>query len=224
MRLFEIVSAVKERGLRFFYDYFFESILFDLINRTDTSRRIVNNQGSHADLAIPIDGVHYVASFTSVIIETLRYVRENLDVDFDRYQFVDLGCGKGKAVLIYVEKFKQPNGYPAIGIEYDKKLCNIATDNLSKMGLGHGYASIICDDAANLTKYNATEKLIVFMYNPFGRDTMIKVLTNISRFPHWLIYVDPAHQNLLEEFGYKVLKRKTGRYKANTWLIAEHAF
>src|SRR5947209_4669530 len=104
MRVVELLRVVPtvlaKRGPTFIAKYFTELFWFDLRHGTHTTLRVEKRSSNVSALAALEDGVHYVGSFTSV-------VRQSVDVATDVVkrrrstppQFVDLGCGKGKALL-----------------------------------------------------------------------------------------------------------------------------
>ena len=58
-------------------------------------------------------------------------ILNNLSIDTRRFVFVDLGCGKGRALILAAAcSFKA-----VIGVEYDQKLSQIADMNLRRRGL-----------------------------------------------------------------------------------------
>ncbi|MDP2922776.1 MAG: methyltransferase domain-containing protein [Candidatus Omnitrophota bacterium] len=86
--------------------------------------------------------------------------------------FVDIGCGKGRAVLYAAtRKIKK-----VIGIEYEKSLVDIARKNISSFKALKTEIEIIQADAGT---YETTEGTVFFLNNPFGYKTLIKVLDNI---------------------------------------------
>jgi glycosyltransferase involved in cell wall biosynthesis len=213
-----LFSAIR-RGPSFLFIYLRESILFDAVNRTNTHFRSTKEEKSKASDEYN-DGVLYVASFTSVVTQTLNLVKERLGNKFRATQFIDLGCGKGKAVLLYALYYKNQYTYPCVGVEYDRDLYNIAIKNLKRKSLSSTSAIIVCDSALNFERYISTNLLIVYTYNSFQGVTFRKVLDILSSRSHILIYVDPCEESILLEYGYQILARHKGNYNADTWLVA----
>lgn len=108
-----------------------------------------------------------------------------------RWPFVDLGCGKGRGLILAHEA-----GFRNLsGVEFSPALCKIARKNLQHCGI---QANVICADATQFVFPN--EPAVVFMYNPFGPSIMQKVLANIGTAPRCLIYVTPKHSELFRRF------------------------
>lgn len=223
MKSFRYMSEViRSRGWLFLWDFFAQSIWFDLRRGTQTSMRVAKNrqsiQVSESEVG---NGVLYVASFTSVINETLHKARAVLGPGrFSMAQFVDLGCGKGKALIVFKQKFGRENNYPAIGVDYDTELTSLARKNIDAVGLTEADIRLVTDSATNFLEYTDAKTLIVYLYNPFQGETLRAVLSTIRKTPHILIYVDPAEKRTLSEFGYTVHFEKQGRYNADSWLVA----
>ncbi len=216
-----VFQILRQRGLIFFWIYFRESVWFDLRNGTQTSSRVPKNEqqilsaGDEQD-----DGLLYVASFTSVTRDTTRIAHDLLGRDrFADAQFFDLGCGKGKVLFVYAQLHKGKFKHPAIGIEYDPGLAELAKANLAKTGLQDDI-TIVADSATNLKSYLTSDCGIIYLYNSFQGETLRTVLELLRDVPHVLIYVDPAEKRMLDDFGYQIRASHTGRYNGDTWLVA----
>lgn len=221
-KIFEIVSAVRHRGIRFVWDYFYESVWFDLRYGTSTFQRVPKTEQvisiSQGDGE---NGLLYVASFTSVTCKTVEHARKVLGPERAAIaQFVDLGCGKGKALLVYAQVFGQVCGPAAIGIEYDPVLADLARANVGKLFSDESTVHIITDSATNLRQHVKADVAIIYLYNSFKGDTLDATLNALMGLPHVLIYVDPAERSKLPARGYRILVENKGRYNADTWLVA----
>ena len=84
-----------------------------------------------------------------------------------------------------------------------------------------GDLEIILDSATNLNKYVSSNNLIIYLYNSFQGKTFDKVLKILKNFNHIIIYIDPAEENKLIDFNYKIISKNKGKYNADTWLIAQ---
>jgi hypothetical protein len=216
-----IIRQIAKRSPLFLWDYFRESLLFDLVNRTNTHLRIPKSETNPLlNTSEFDDGLLYVASFTSVVVKTLSVVEEFLGNKFASAQFIDFGCGKGKALLTYALNYNGKHDYPCIGIEYDDSLCEIAQENLVTLALDSKNTLVVCASAIDFSKYISTQLLIAYIYNSFQGKTFRSTLDELANYPHLLIYVDPAEEDILSEYGYKTLDKKKGKYNADTWLVA----
>jgi SAM-dependent methyltransferase len=97
--------------------------------------------------------------------------------------FIDLGCGKGRAVLLASE-------YPfaqIIGVEIAPQLHRIAVENVARYTAARraearGDVAPMCvllEDAANYRFPSGP--LVVYLYHPFCRPVLEKVLRNLGR-------------------------------------------
>ena len=97
--------------------------------------------------------------------------------------FIDLGCGKGRAVLLASE-------YPfmqAIGVEIAPQLARIAAENAARYAATRraeaqgrcAPMSILLEDAASY-RFPAGP-LVVYLYHPFCRPVLEAVLCNLAR-------------------------------------------
>lgn len=122
---------------------------------------------------------------------------------FSHYQisdqdiFLDLGCGKGRALFCaYKFPFKK-----IIGVEISPLLFNIAQKNLKKFKHSQNRIKILhCDAQFFMIPDDVT---FIFLFNPFKKNVFLKVIDNIkesiNRSPRTLrlIYCAPEHADLL---------------------------
>jgi len=115
--------------------------------------------------------------------------------------FIDIGCGKGKALLIAAEAgFRR-----LVGVELSAELAETARANLAHYARHHASElafELLADDA---TGYSfPPEPTVLFLYNPFGDPIMSRLLENIERSireqprPFYVIYMNPQLEDLFE--------------------------
>jgi len=165
---------------------------FDLLHGTDTAGTVALR-----DLSIDSPNVRFGQACQSThpeaLLDTLRFIGD----DFSNYTFIDLGCGKGRMVLMASQfGFRQ-----AIGVEFAPELVEIARTNILKMGLCNAF--IICGDAADFTF--PVGDLVVFLYNPFLTEVMRTVIANLGRQLSgklYLIYRYPKCGDVISSSGF----------------------
>ncbi|MBC8473985.1 MAG: methyltransferase domain-containing protein [Candidatus Omnitrophica bacterium] len=130
--------------------------------------------------------------------------------------FIDFGCGKGRVVfLAAIQRLKK-----VIGVELDKKLVDIAKENLKNVRLNNTPVEIVTADAA---VFDVTDGTILFLYDPFGPNTVKKVLDNIKNSlatnPRKIriVYSDPVFQYLLDTEGWLVLEKRIENNEVSVW-------
>lgn len=112
------------------------------------------------------------------------------------YTFIDLGCGKGRAVLLATQlPFKE-----VIGVELNPNLAQIAADNLKiwqATARACGSARILCQDASLFPLPNGP--CLIYLYNPFAKPIVQQLIEHIaSSHPRDLdlLYFTPDSGNL----------------------------
>jgi SAM-dependent methyltransferase len=138
----------------------------------------------------------YVPTTASLIYEVLRL----LPLDRGRYSFVDMGSGKGRALLVASE-------FPfakIVGIELSAHLHRIAEENVKRFRPATQQCTKIelhCMDALD---YVYDDKpLVLFLFDPFGRDVLKRVLdtleASLRAAPRdaYVVYVYPQFEDLL---------------------------
>jgi SAM-dependent methyltransferase len=141
---------------------------FDLRWGTDTAGTIALR-----DLSIDSPNAHLGQACQATHPEALPDAVRFIGIDANKFTFIDLGCGKGRMVLIA----SQLGFRKAIGVEFAPELVEIARSNVSKMNIHN--ASIISGDAANYLFPSGN--LVVFLYNPFLSEVMVQVIGNLRK-------------------------------------------
>ncbi len=158
--------------------------------------------GAHApaELSIEADskmGGHLYQPSSSVIFERAMNA---LPYNFSDKVFLDIGSGKGRALILAAEAgFRK-----AIGIEYANELNDIAYTNIEKVKSKFPKTEFVLQEGDAL-QYDITEEVdVIYFFNPFDEDAvrglMLKVKPAFERKkPIYLVYVHPVHCNVLEE-------------------------
>ena len=94
------------------------------------------------------------------------------------FSFVDLGCGKGRAVLLASERgFRE-----VVGVELNPELTRTAEANVTlwkERGRQRSPTRIVCGDATEIAYPRGP--LLLFLFNPFGAAVMKEVLDAVER-------------------------------------------
>ncbi len=97
-----------------------------------------------------------------------------------KYSFVDLGCGKGRALLM-ASQFGFPPGFrQIIGVELNPSLARIAQDNLARWEANHSSCPI------EVVHQDATEFVfppgpcLIYLFNPFAAPVVRRLLPRLE--------------------------------------------
>ena len=109
--------------------------------------------------------------------ETLSDVLSNLPHQYQRYTFVDLGSGKGVALLAAsMFPFRR-----IVGIEWSQSLASIARENVRRFSHRQQKCRDIVVLDGDAAAYELPEDpLIIFMFNPFKDEVVRRVLRNLG--------------------------------------------
>jgi SAM-dependent methyltransferase len=101
-----------------------------------------------------------------------------LPIRLSDYTFVDLGCGKGRALIVALElSFAR-----VIGVDISPSLVAIARRNLQRVrpaAVEQGDAMAVCADARAYEL--PAEDTVLFLYNPFPRHVMQELVERLVR-------------------------------------------
>lgn len=179
----DYVRMFRRSGLKRCWRYFRENHLYDLQYGTDTATwKPTHLQGQLPNIE---HGYPYEATQTSRLRRCL-IAAQSLGYG-PGCAFVDLGCGKAKALLVAADV-----GYRSLtGVEYDPSLVAVARNNLNRRGVS---AEILLMDASKFEPKN--EPTIIYIFNPFDAEVVRNVLDHSLRQQVLVIYSNPFHEGL----------------------------
>lgn len=132
---------------------------------------------------------------------------EELFTELNRYShngtFLDLGCGKGRAMMVAAHyNFKR-----IVGVELEKKYCYAIAADIPNIEKERGCKiDVICMDAGD---YKIPDDIqTIFFYNPFKETVMEKVVRNLmesintSKRPVFVIYLNPLFSSYFTNAGF----------------------
>ena len=135
---------------------------------------------------------------------TFHQVMAQLPIDFRQFTFVDLGSGKGRALLM-------ASDYPfrrIIGVELLPELHDIAQQNVRLYSSDRQQCRDIELHCADARRFQLPpEPLVIFLFNPFPDDILGDVMTMIERSrretsrPVFVAYQNPVSERVVAQFA-----------------------
>jgi len=147
-----------------------------------------------------------------------------LDIDFSEFVFVDIGSGKGRALLLAAD-------YPfqkIIGIELLPELHRIAQANLQNYRSDSQQCfniETICHDACDLVL--PPQPLVVYLFNPLPEPSLAALMTNLDRsLEHdprrvYVVYHNPVLERVVTTSPWLRKASGTHQYSIYVGLLAE---
>jgi SAM-dependent methyltransferase len=130
--------------------------------------------------------------------------RDQTTLDFRDFTFIDLGCGKGRTLLM-------ASDYPfrrIIGVELLPALHQIALQNLREYKSASQKCFALLAICADATTYGLPEDpLVIYLFNPFPESGMRLVAANVEETlrahprPVYVLYHNPLLEHTLSENG-----------------------
>ena len=162
---------------------------FDLTHGVDTSGYLPGESlatGSPADL--------YNTAYYAISPSTLTQALAACPIAPAEYTFIDLGCGKGRALLVAAQL-----GFAhIIGVEISSEVASIARRNLARNSL----IEIETGDAASF-RYPSGVALVIFLYHPFLAPALHHTLQNLcaqnphAPVPSYILFANPSYDRIL---------------------------
>ena len=192
-----VLTPIKTIGLidtirLFRYYYLFEG------KYSTKTRRWVFPDDLNVERETPERGTkYYPLDFLS-----LYRIFKFLPVDFKDSVFLDLGCGKGRPLLVALK-----HGFrKVIGVEYDKNLCDICLNNLKNYAKSKNYDCKYEVIEMDVSLYEVDDDVnVVLLFNPFDDYILEKVMSNINKSIKrknrilYIVYSNPIHKDKLGE-------------------------
>jgi SAM-dependent methyltransferase len=117
--------------------------------------------------------VEYVASPAGSFV---RFLREQ-ELDFTNYTFVDLGCGKGRTLLLAALRFPFQR---VVGVEFEPRIYEICKQNIDiflRSAKVHCVPEVVCMSAGAFAF--PPGDLLLYLFNPFDEHVMSEVAANL---------------------------------------------
>jgi len=109
------------------------------------------------------------------------------------YRFIDLGCGKGRMLIVAAEL-----GFRScVGVEFADELAELAASNVTASGFTT--IEIVHGDAGDYAF--ADDPFVLYLFNPFSRPVMEKVRDNLlklTRANYCVIYKNARERQLFD--------------------------
>jgi SAM-dependent methyltransferase len=143
----------------------------------------------------------YNAGYFGVAPSAFRQILNRLQLQFGQYTFIDLGSGKGRALLLASE-------YPfraIVGLELSPALHTIAQDNIARYRSRAQECHDLRAIEGDATEFSFPDgPLVVYLWNPFESVVFNRVLDNLEACrarEHreiYVVYIQPDLEHLFE--------------------------
>lgn len=178
---------------------------FDLAYNVDTTG-LVWGEALSTEPGKHDDAKYWATGYYGVAPSSFEDALKRLSLDWSQLSFIDIGCGKGRALLLALRHpFRQ-----AIGVELSPELALIASANLLSFSapwrMQATRASVITCDATSYTFPDGP--LLLFLYHPFAAPVMERFLNHLAHTlkarprPIYLLYANPELATLLDRTGF----------------------
>lgn len=199
------VRKVRRRlGIAFDHIVWSLDKIFDYRFGTDTSgiTRL-------KDLRIPSRHVIDAVDYEPIPNNLFKRAMGHLVINYQNFTFVDLGSGKGRALLL-------ASHFPfakIIGVEFSGELNRIAKENLLRYKARHQLCRDRTSVCADATEFELPDtNLVVFLHNPFTEAVMTPVAKKIDgvsrRHAVYVIYCEATCSSALDALASLPYRRR----------------
>ncbi|HOT22981.1 MAG TPA: class I SAM-dependent methyltransferase [Thermoleophilia bacterium] len=164
---------------------------FDEAHGTDTAGILV---GREQGLGVS-DGGHVVSHYETSSETAIRLALDSLPIDPSGFTFVDLGCGKGKPLMVAASYgFRR-----LVGVDISPVCIQAARRNIERYGpepIDASRVELRVEDAEDFEFPD--DPLVVYLFNPFPQSVVESVIAkleeSLSRTPRevTIVYMNPT--------------------------------
>ena len=139
---------------------------------------------------------------------------DTLPINYREFVFIDLGSGKGRALLM-------ASDYPfrrVLGVELLPELHDIAQENITNYHSPDQKCRAIESHCCDAREFEfPPEAMVLYIFNPFPESGLAKVIGNLERSiernprPVYVVYHNPILEHVLSASG--LLRRIAGTYQ-----------
>jgi hypothetical protein len=184
---------------------------FDARFDTDTATVV------HPWNLLSLEGKRYaeIHAYEAAPAWLIREILDSIPLRPHEFAFVDLGSGKGRALLVASElPFAR-----IVGVELAPELHRIAEENIKRYRTASQQCAAFFLHCMNALEYSfGPEPLVLFLFNPFGRDSVRRILANLEASLRatpreaFVIYVNPRFGALAQNAPFLRRVKKGGAW------------
>jgi hypothetical protein len=163
---------------------------------------------------ITLPAARFAGRYEPSSAELVRSELDRLQIDPERFTFIDFGSGKGRALLVAA-------GFPfkeVVGVEFSRELHKIAKKNIALLPPETTRAGALRSVHGDATVFELPQSdLVCYLYNPFGPPVITAVAEKLADhhkdygYRIIIIYHDPRHRDVFERTGkFAVLDQTSG--------------
>jgi SAM-dependent methyltransferase len=199
-----------------------EEAEFDRQRHIDTAVHMDTGWMAKIQSANWVHGIGYAP----MPIQSARHILASLGIEYERYEFIDYGAGKGRMLFLAAEfPFRR-----IVGVEYSPDLYQTLHSNLVAYESSLKRCNAIEAVLEDATQFPLPpEPLVLFFHHPFEapvfRQVMDRIEQSLAESPRevLVIYYDPACRELFDRSVYFQMLRQgdrdpNERYSSN-WIV-----
>lgn len=166
-------------------------------------------------LDISDERLRHAVRYQTAIVEVFQAMISDLPIVHENYVFIDLGSGKGRALLLASRlPFKE-----IVGVELSPTLHAVACSNIRQYQAEDQRCRCLRSVCADAGRFELPpENLVIYMFNPFDNQVMREVTANVvksllAKPRHiWVLYLKPDYRELWDTVASLAAYKQTANY------------
>ena len=184
---------------------------------------ITNDWVEVADGEVPEEAFSTAVRYVPSKAEVIRHICRHLPIQLEEFTFIDMGSGRGKALMIASDFPFQK----IIGVEISPQHHRIAEENIAIYQSPKQRCTDIEAVCANALTYEFPKApLVLYLYQPFGGPILQGMLQNVKDAigDDWeclLCFAAPYHnQDIIQDSGYFEFVEQTHAFSSeDSWIL-----
>ena len=196
------LQILRRRGVFSLYNEIIENFFFDIKYKTNTQLRTGRSR---------LIAIHYAPSYYSPLKKIFSLIPNKKNLNF-----VDIGCGKGKVLLIAsLFSFKKISG-----IDIDNKLLKICKKNIFIFQTITKKKIKINLTKINAQQYNYENDNVFYFFNPFSYvllNVILRAIKTNGKKETYIIYCAPKTDNYILNSQFKKIAKE--KYNTHSFVL-----
>jgi hypothetical protein len=197
---------------------------FDLRYGVETDGDVGGDRTFLSDLEIPSANWIYGKDYSAIAPDRFFGVLSSFRLNWEEFAFVDLGSGKGRALLLATEFPFQK----IVGIEFAPALHAVALRNIQSYSSPTQRCKSVQSICMDFTEFRLpAEPCLVYLFDPCREKTLEKTLHNVHM--SWrehprrivLVYVSPVHERVFDSAAFLRKLPTSAEYWYRAYEISE---
>lgn len=209
-RLFDSISSINLSEVLYYLPEYSVELFLNRFDKFDLKYKVETNTSVAPSRDSKLEAFNDAELYWPTREKPFDSMITKIHEDYSNFSFIDVGCGKGR-VMIMAAKFPFKTIH---GIELSNDLARKCEYNLTLIQQQFPNVTFNVHNVNALNFQLPIENLFLYLFDPFGRDTLKAFLNNLklsaqqSKKRVIVLYYLPRHKDVFVEAGFKIISQQ----------------